>query len=283
MDIRLRTGAPRSAPPVYAPPPFTLRSRPAGYAAAEECLAVHASSPRRSRLERALGIRPLGREAAALYGRALAEESTARALSRLPADWTVLHSVPAGGGVVPHLAVGPAGVFAVLSQPRAGATVWVAGELLAVDGAGSAAMAEAAAAAGIAADRLAPFLGHGVGVRPIVAFPRPRRMLVRTPPEAVQVLAAEELVPWLRSLPEICSARTVDRIADAAELPATWSDAEPGDASRHRQRFERLQAELAAADRRWEVSLRVLVAAGLAVCVLSASALAALVGALLVG
>src|SRR3954462_4662305 len=206
--IRHRTGVPRRAP---APaPPATLRSREPGYAAVEECLAAHASAPRRSWFERMLGIVPLRAEAHALREQALLERETAQLLARLPADWTVLHSVPLGAGVVPHLVLGPAGVYAVFPHVASTPSVWVSPDLLAVDGAGTDALVRAESAVARIEQCLGPVLGPGIAVAAVIVFRRPKRIVVRTSPRAARVLDAAQLVPWLRSLPEVCSALLVD-------------------------------------------------------------------------
>jgi hypothetical protein len=284
MTIRLRTGTPkREAEPTAAPPP-TLRARPAGFAPVADCVAAQDTSPERSVIERILGIGPLRASAQALFEQALLEQETAALLARLPADWTVLHSVPAEAVVIPHLVVGPAGVFAVFPQRAADASVWVSADLLSVDGAGSDAMRTADGAAGVVEERLAPNLRPGVEVVPVVVFSAPRRLLVRTPPDRVQVLAAADLTAWLRSLPEVCSALIVDRLADAAELPATWGSlADPGEGRWHRLRLEGIEGKFAEADRRWRHTAKVVAAVGFLGTAAVAAALAATARAVLGG
>lgn len=278
MTIRLRIGTPPTeaeAPPAPRP---TLRERPAGFAPMVESSALQAAARPRRALERVLGIAPLRPGVHALYERSLLEEETGRLLTRLPADWTVLHSVPAGGIVLPHLLVGPAGVFAVFPQEARDASVWISADLLSVDGVGSPAMAEADEAAGAVEARLVAHLRPGVEVMPVVVFPAPKRVLVRTPPDRVHVLAAADLVPWLRSLPEVCSALLVDRLADAAELPETWGTvAHPGEDLAHRRRRQSLEGEVAEAERRWRRTAKTVAGAGVVVTAGSLAALAALV------
>jgi len=108
---------------------------------------------------------------------------------------------------------------------------------------------------------LRPVLGPGIAVEPVVVFRAPKRILVRTPPRAARVLDAADLVPWLRSLPEVCSALLVDRLADAAEIPTTWLP-EGADTAPSAPRLERLEAELHQAELRRRQALPVLVAVG---------------------
>jgi hypothetical protein len=258
-EIRHRTGVPRRRPAPVPAPPATLRSREAGYAAVEECLAVHASGPRRSWFERMLGIVPLRGEAHTLHEQVQLERETGRLLARLPADWTVLHSVPLVDGVVPHLVIGPAGVYALFPQADAGASVWVSADLLSVDGAGSDALVRAEAAVTRVEQCLGPVLGPGIAVEAVILYRRPKRIVVRTPARAARVMDAADLVPWLRSLPEVCSALLVDRLADAAEIPTTWLP-EGADTLGHGSRMARLEAELEQAELRRRRRLPVLVA-----------------------
>jgi hypothetical protein len=281
--IRLRTGAPRrTAAPVPPPPPPTLRSREAGYAAAEQCLAVHAAAPRRSWVARTLGIVPLRAEADSLRQQVLLEREIGALLRRLPADWTVLHSVPLLDGVVPHLVVGPAGVYAIFPQHAVAPSVWVSADLLAVDGASSGALVRAESAVTRVEQCLGPVLGPGIAVVPVVVFRRPRRILVRTPPRAARVLDSAELVPWLRSLPEVCSALLVDRLADTAEVPTTWLP-EGAETHEHTLLLASLEAELVEAEQRRRWALRVLVPAAAVLSAAASAALALIVSALLPG
>jgi len=76
------------------------------------------------------------------------------------------------------------------------------------------------------------------------------------------VLALEEVVPWLRSLPEVCSAVLVDRIADAAALPETWP--RHGDLSAsHEDGIAILEKDLAEAARRWTRTVQAMIAGAL--------------------
>lgn len=280
MSLRTRVGnMPRPAAPPSAAP-ASLRSRPPGYAAMEACLAERAASPRNA-LERLLGIAPLRRPARQLHDLALLEAETAAALAALPADWTVLHSVPLFTTVIPHLAMGPAGVFAIFPQlPRGAAAELVAGQLL-VNGGATRVLDAVRRCAAEAQDVLAPVLPYGVSVAPVLAFVGPRRLTLRTGLTDVAVLDSAELVGWLRRLPEICSALQVDRMADGAESPATWGAQEGGgETLRHRSRFLRLQGEMDQADHRWMLTVRALVVAGLGVTVVSAAMVGALLGTL---
>lgn len=279
MTIRTRTGPAPSVAPAPQRPPATMRDRPPGHAPAALCLAAYTAEPGPGRLERWVGISPLRGQAAARYAQAAAETETAAALRRLPADWTVLHSVPLAETrtVVPHLAIGPAGVYALFPAAQRDAQVWVSGELITVDGAPSEALAEAEAAAREIVARLAAVLPPSVRVVPVVPFVEPRRILVRSAPGVAVVLPMAEVTPWLRSLPEICSALQVDRLADTAEQPDIWGmrpAAVAGGAD-----LAPVRAALDAAERRWRSTRRLLVAAGTATSVsvvLTAAALAGL-------
>jgi len=280
MSLRTRVGnVPRPAAPPSAAP-ASLRSRPPGYAAMEACLAERAVSPRNA-LERLIGIAPLRRPVRELHDLALLEAETATALAALPADWTVLHSVPLSTTVIPHLAMGPAGVFAIFPQlPRGAAAEFVAGQLL-VDGVATRTLEAVRRCAAEAHDVLAPVLPYGVTVAPVLAFVGPRRLTLRAGPADVAVVDSAGLAGWLRRLPEICSALQVDRMADGAESPATWGARDGGgDTLRHRSRFARLQSEMDQADHRWLLTVRALVVAGLGVTVVSAAVVGSLLGAL---
>lgn len=278
MTIRTRTGPAPHVTPAPPRPPATMRDRGPGHAPAALCLAAHAAEPGVRPIERLLGLSPLRGVAAQRYERALFETDTALALRRLPADWTVLHSVPLAESrvVVPHLAIGPAGVFALFPDPRPDAQVWVSGDLITVDGVPSEALTDAEAAAAEIAVRLGDMLPRSVGVVPVVPFVAPRMLMVRSAPRAVQLLAMADVAGWLRSLPEVCSALQVDRLADTAELPEVWgmrASAVAGGAD-----LTALRAELEAADARWQRTVRVLVTAGTAITVTAAIGAAALLG-----
>ena len=75
-------------------------------------------------------------EARGWYRGVIGERRVASLLDQLGDEWTVLHSVPVGGGTtdIDHIAIGPPGVFTINTKYSPGRDVWVAGVNMMVGG-----------------------------------------------------------------------------------------------------------------------------------------------------
>ncbi|MFJ5263933.1 nuclease-related domain-containing protein [Streptomyces sp. NPDC088387] len=119
-----------------------------------------------------------------------AEQLVGEALDRLDgADWHALHSIPLpGGDRVHHLAIGPAGLFAVHTLYARKQRVRVADPLVAVGRRGPQPLLRRVRAD---ADRASYALT--AEVRPVLAVVSPTRLDLTTPPREVRVLTDTDL------------------------------------------------------------------------------------------
>lgn len=155
--------------------------------------------------------------------RADAELAVGQFLAGLGARWHVLHGVPLGGRrEIAHVAIGPAGVFTVMTRHHPGALLRVDGDTVTVDGRDERYVRAARHEADHAAVRLTARALFDVEVRGIVAVTGARAVLPLALPPDVDVLEAHELVRHLRSLRDVLGAPSVERIYEVARHLATW-------------------------------------------------------------
>ncbi len=146
---------------------------------------------------------------------ATGERQTASQLERLPEGWHVVHDIPDGRGNWDHIAVGPAGVFAIDSK-------WFGREArVADDVLSSGRIRERGGTHRNRAYRLNGALAREIGCAPwvqaVVAVwgEFPQSVFKE---QKVVYLDAARLVEWLRAQPEVLTAERVERIAGAPFL-----------------------------------------------------------------
>jgi hypothetical protein len=167
-----------------------------------------------------------GGPAEASLGRAGADtdEPVARHLARLARQgWRVLDDVQlAGGTVVDHLVIGPAGVFAVDVKRHPGAKVAVGARVVSVNGAQHPYMRDIRQEAAQVARLLSSACGFPVNVIPMLVFVGASSMRSSAPVPDVLVLRSEDIDRLLRRLPERLMLGTSERIFAAARREQTW-------------------------------------------------------------
>ncbi|MEO6310574.1 MAG: nuclease-related domain-containing protein [Leifsonia sp.] len=216
---------------------LSMRQRYAGQSVIEKLVRHQADMPRRSPLARLLGRSPLNADATAWHLDAQAEITMGRILDMLPAEWTVLHALPAGMGAldIDHLVIGPSGVFTVNTKHHHDKLVWVAKSALVIDGEAfgyiPAAEFEAQRVSAIVEERmLLP-----TPVQPVVAFIDPKKVTIRERPDQVKVVDAWQLRRWLTNLAPVLSPTEQREIVSVLDDPVTWhatgSESSPSDAS----------------------------------------------------
>lgn len=163
------------------------------------------------------------------HRRAEAERATAAALAQLGPQWRVLHSLPVGPGpaTLAHLVVGPQGLYAISSLPRAPTVLEVDGgrPRLSLQG-GDEALAEARQLAQRVHGGLRQRLATAVDLPPV------QPVLCLTdgdePPQGEQVegVTVSRLLARLEARPRLVPAAAVQRLAALCAEPSTW-DAPP--------------------------------------------------------
>lgn len=213
-----------------------------------------------SAFARVFGIDPLARSAQRAYRGALAELEVVRVLGSLDASWTVLHSVPVDDeAVVDHLAIGPAGVFAIGTRNHAGQRVWVGERTFMVDDervdclAGADALAAAvsrrlSAASGVALQAGTVFAAGPEGlVTPCIVIDAPGELVIHQRPARTEVATSRTFGPWLTALPRLLSPAVVTALSAAALAGDTWVVAgASADASSELREFDRLHRRVTA-------------------------------------
>ncbi|THG32333.1 NERD domain-containing protein [Naasia lichenicola] len=272
MGVRMVRSVREQGDVIAAP---RLSDRPAAYGLIRECLQINDAGAQPSQLASFIGVRPLSRKAHTWYAGVLGELAVAELLLTLGPEWRIFHSVPVGVGEndIDHLLIGPGGVFAMNTKHHRGAKVWVAGPSVLVNGQKVGYVQKAETEARRVSDCLRDSLrSAAVPVTPVVVLVGPRKLTVRTAPREVSFVRDEQLLDWLREQPTVLSAHEIEAIAAGADLYTTWhSRPESLDATLQvTARFDRLRAEVAAADRRWRGTQRAIQIAGMGVVAIAA-------------
>jgi hypothetical protein len=204
-----------------------LGARPAAASVIAACLNAQAETPPRSLLGRTFGASPLSEASRRPYVEALGALHVADELAKLGAEWQILNAVPVGerGQVIDHLAIGPAGVFAVAVVHQPADAVTVRGDVLEVNGVARPHLAFSRDLATNAAVSLTRATGLNVPVRGLVVFVAAQSVSVRDAPDDVGVTSDRALQKWFGGRDEVLDAMDVKMIADAAAEPATWRGA----------------------------------------------------------
>jgi len=206
-----------------------LRERPAAASVIAACLNAQAETRPRSLFSRTFGVSPLSEASRRPYVAALGELHVADELAKLGPEWVILNAVPAGerGQTIDHLAIGPAGVFAIAVVHQPADAVTVRGDLLTINGIPRPHLAASRDVATDAAVSLTHATGRNVPVRGLVVFVAAQSVSVRDAPDDVGVTSDRGVQKWFSGRAQVLEAVDVKAIADAAAEPATWRGVPP--------------------------------------------------------
>lgn len=257
----------------------TLRDRVAGQSAMSEVVDAQRDAIARTPAARLFGANPLAPAIRATYRDALGEVLVGDILENLGQRWDVLHDLPLGDGVLDHLVIGPAGVFAVHVVNRGQVDVVIDGEVMTAVGAPRCELNRAAISAGLVESILTAVAGSSVAVTGLVVIVEPKKLTVKTSPSTGAVVSSRDLSRTLGRAASTLTGDDVARISDLADLVSTWPAVGDAELDPHSLRREfgiiRLQARSA---------LRLRLAWSLATlgvaCVLTWAAVASLVSTL---
>lgn len=213
-----------TSPPAARPSDvLDLAANRPGAAAREQALALRREAPVRTLVQRALGMRT--EERAWRIG-ADGEELVGTQLAKLGPAWRHLHAVHVGdnGADVDHVVVGPAGTFTLNSKHHPGATVWIAGRNMRVNGRPVHYVRNSRHEATRAARLLTGASGRSVEATPILVFVGLKQLTVRDRPEGVLVCQARALPQVLGALPAVLSPQAIETIYAAARRSDTWTN-----------------------------------------------------------
>jgi hypothetical protein len=162
------------------------------------------------------------------YTGAVGERRVATILERLGPEWTVLHSVPVGvdGSDIDHVLIGPPGVYTLNTKHHPGKTAWVAGHGMMIDGQRVPYLRNSAFEARRAAKLLTKASGLTVEAAGVVVLVGVTSLSVPAKPDGgdvvIGVVRDRDLLGALY-VRRSYSQEQVQRIADAAVRPETWS------------------------------------------------------------
>lgn len=162
------------------------------------------------------------------YTGAVGERHVAWLLEQLGPEWTVLHSVPVGtdGSDIDHVIVGPPGAFTINTKHHAGKSIWVAGNVLQVNGQYQPYIRNAVHEARRARQLLGRESGLTVEVTGIIVLVGARQLIIKQeldPSDVrIRVVRDSELLAALQQRRAYSDAQ-VQRIVEAAVRPQTWS------------------------------------------------------------
>ncbi|UUW90413.1 nuclease-related domain-containing protein [Nocardioides sp. WV_118_6] len=216
---------PEPDPEPVAPLPWIdLATTPPGAAAREQAEAARAAAPIKTVLARVLGVHT--DERAWRLG-AVGEEQVAAQLAKVARDdgrWRFLHAIPVGnrGSDIDHLVIGPGGVFTVNTKHHPGASIWVGGETLLVNGTRQPYIRNARHEAERAGRLLSAACGYPVHVGGLVVPVNTDEVVVKSQPAGVAVVPRRRLAGWLRRHGEIHPPSTVEAIFAMARRSTTW-------------------------------------------------------------
>jgi len=216
----------------------------AGQTVMAELLRTQAVAPERSPIARFFGVAPLTPTTRPLYNAVLGELEVGDILDALGPEWRVLHALPvADDGIeIPHLVIGPSGVYVITTRNLSGEAVWASQRTLMVSGIRYPDIRNMEFEMGRVERLLGSAVGDPVEVSGVLAVVAPKSLTVRQKHRDVEVLAASELAAWFIRRPRVLSGRDVAAIAAAAAEPGTWHQPPLIDTSGVLSRFEALRA-----------------------------------------
>ena len=217
--------APQQAAPPQPEAPWTDLSlvRP-GAAARDRALATRAEAPVKSLFARVLGVHT--DERAWRIG-ADGEELVAAQLQRLGPAWKTLHAVPVGhrGSDIDHVLIGPGGIYTINTKHHPGASVWVGGNTVLVNGSTTSYVRNSRHEARRAAQLLTARTGFPVHVTGLIAMIGDRnKFTVKSQPPGgdVYVLTRRKVADWLSQRGTVLTPDQTDAVFEIARRSTTW-------------------------------------------------------------
>lgn len=156
------------------------------------------------------------------------EETVGAWLNHLRADgWHVLHSVPVGtrNSDIDHVLIGPGGVFTLNTKTHRGASVWVAGSTVMVNGAKQPYIRNARFEADRSSKLLSRAVGWDVSVTGALVFltgTRVPRVKVKDRPTDVVILDRTRIPGFFIERLPVLTPTQIEGIYQAARRSTTW-------------------------------------------------------------
>jgi hypothetical protein len=155
------------------------------------------------------------------------EEAVAAQLAKLGPEWRVLHAVPVGrnGADIDHVVIGPGGVYVINTKHHPNGKIWVAGDVVRLNGYKVPYVRNSRHEARRAARLLSEHTGFPVTVGGIVAIMGAHQgfTIKKQPGDgAVVIVARKEISQYLRSRPIRLTPAEVETIYAGARRSTTW-------------------------------------------------------------
>jgi hypothetical protein len=222
----------------------------AGQSVVEELLRQHGDRPARSRLARTFGASPLDANELGWLRAAQAEMIVGDILARLPAGYSVYHSLPIPNTAfwVDHLVVGPGGIFSINSKTHWDRDLTGSSRTVPIDGRVIPYLRDERFESAQITALLTAVMPAASLVWPVVALVNPHKILLARKPDAVTVIDSPRLRRWLVARPLAFSAKEQAALTAVIDDPATWRTAGQSLAPAHlHARFTALEQQVAAA------------------------------------
>lgn len=145
-------------------------------------------------------------------------------LKRLGPQWQRLHSIKLVKGDIDHLVIGPGGIFVINTKNHASSTVWASGDTVWINGQPTSYISKSRNESLVVEGMLRQTTGRLVQVRGIIAVAQARKLTIKSQPRdsRVEVLAAQDLVPWLKAQRRVMDDRLIQEVYQCARNPAAW-------------------------------------------------------------
>lgn len=197
-----------------------LAGRRPGEMLAQKAAELRAEAPVANFIARVFGLHT---EARAYEIGDRGEVKVGRKLAGLPDAWHCLHSVPVGedGSDIDHVLVGPGGVFTLNTKHHPNGRVTVYEHSVFVNDRKQPYIQRSRFEARRAAHLLTSSCGLPVTVTPVLVFVG-ADVTFKSRPADVRIAYRENLIRWLRKLPECLDDNRVAAIYEMARRDATW-------------------------------------------------------------
>ena len=147
-----------------------------------------------------------------------------RKLAELDPRWGFINSIPvnAKGTDIDHLVIGPGGVFTINTKHHRDANIWVAGDMLMVNGGNTGYVRNARKDAARATARLYVATGMRITTWGMVVPVGAASVTIKESPADVVVVNRRRILSFFQSVPAVLDKSTVLRLFDAARDSRTW-------------------------------------------------------------
>ena len=181
---------------------------------------LKAASPRRAFLARLLNVNTDERS---FRKGSKGEEDVGRRLRALGPEWHVLHAIQVNekGTDIDHLVIGPPGVFSLNTKNHLNASVWVAENVVMVNGQKVPYLCNSRSEGLRSSKVLTGTCGFPVVVQPVLVV-MAKSLTIKGRPLDVDVVARKRIVRWLKDRPAMLTPELVASIYATARNRSTW-------------------------------------------------------------